>query len=234
MGQSKQLFELQEIQQSIKIKIEELQKVTDLLDESEALIRARSEHAELRERMDDLNRQQHAIEWDIDDVRTKIAPAEEKLYSGNVTNPKELANLQHEVELHKAKQTKHEDTALELMEQIENNNKNLTASESHLILIEKQWKQEQKQFLKEQTKLKRELTSLEQKELSMIGHINPSILDIYKEVCDNRQGNAVARVANGMCMGCRINLSLAELQRARVDEQLIMCSYCGRIIYLPS
>ena len=72
-----------------------------------------------QERLEGLKHQQHTAEWEIDDINTKIATAEESLFSGRIKNPKELASLQQEVEMFKTRRGQLEEKALGVIDKVE-------------------------------------------------------------------------------------------------------------------
>ncbi len=119
MSVASQLYQLQEIDTEIESNERTLAQLTAQLGESPALIKARSELASEQKHLEELKQQQRSLQWEVDDVSQKLAKEEEKLFSGRITNSKELSNLQHEVETMKAKRSKLEDQELDIMGQTE-------------------------------------------------------------------------------------------------------------------
>jgi len=76
------------------------------------------------------------------------------------------------------------------------------------------------------------LASLEQRREDLAARIDAASLELYQDLRQKRQGRAVAKVEQGMCQGCRLVLSMTELQRARISQELVQCSSCQRILYL--
>ena len=89
-----------------------------------------------QQRLDELKHQQHSAEWEIDDLTSKITTTEEQLYSGRITNPKELANLHHEVNALKANRDQLENKALEIMDQVEQAEASVATTSSELKKLE--------------------------------------------------------------------------------------------------
>ena len=98
--------------------------------------------------------------------------------------------------------------------------------------IEREWHENQQKLSKQQTELEAELAKLEQKREMLAGQIDSVSLDLYEEVRRAKQGQAVAKVMQGRCQGCRISLPVSDQQRARMGQELAQCSNCGRILYL--
>jgi predicted nucleic acid-binding Zn-ribbon protein len=98
--------------------------------------------------------------------------------------------------------------------------------------IDENWRQEQSSLLREQSELMASLASMEQRRGELAARIDAASLELYQDLRQKRQGRAVAKVEQGMCQGCRLVLSMAELQRARISQELVQCSSCQRILYL--
>jgi predicted nucleic acid-binding Zn-ribbon protein len=232
LSQAKQLYNLQEIDLHLDTKRDMLAGVEGQLGESQALIAARDAVEQEKQRLAELEKEQQAAEWAVEDTANKTKLLEEKLYSGKTSNLKELAGLQHEVEHLKSRQSQQEDRALELMSQVEAARDRLKAGSRETEHIEAQWRQQQEQLLKEQAALTADLAALDQERGDMAARIPSSDMELYEILRRNRQGQAVARVEQGMCQGCRISLPMSELQRARSGEELVQCGSCERILHL--
>src|SRR5687767_13626773 len=68
----------------------------------EPLNEARQRFASAEEALAALQKEQRRLDAEIQNLTAKIAPEEKRLYSGSVTNSKELQNIQHEIDLLKA------------------------------------------------------------------------------------------------------------------------------------
>ena len=230
MSVAKQLYQLQEVDVELESAEQALQQVAGRLGESKEVVRARDRLASEQQRLEELKRQQHSLEWEIDDLGTKLTDIEQKLYSGSIGNPKELANFQHEVEGMKLRRSRLEDKTLDIMDQVEQSAASVGATSSELKTLEDRWQSEQKQLSAEAEQLKTTLSGLEQKRQRLSAEIDPEVVELYCEL-KKKKGTAVARVEQGMCRGCRISLFATELQRAR-SGSLTQCSSCGRILFL--
>lgn len=230
MSVAKQLYELQEVDLELESREQALGQVAAQLGESQAVLSARDRLASEKQHLEELGHKQHSLEWEIADVTTKIAGAEEELYSGRTKNPKELANLQHEIEALKAKRSELEDRTIEVMEQVEAATASVGAMERELETLEAEWRAGQEKLSADKEHLEAELVSLKQKRDTVSSQVDSEVVDFYSEL-KKQKGTAVARVEQGVCRGCRLSLSNAELQRAR-GGSLMQCSSCGRILFL--
>jgi len=227
---TKQLYQLQEVDQALNASIKTLERITSQIGESQGVLKVKGELALEHQCLEKLKREQHAGEWGIDDLRVKITAAEESLYSGRITNPKELSNLQHEVEGLKLRRNQLEDRTLGLMEQVDRAEANVSSLKIRLNTLEAEWSQRQEKLSSEAEKLRASISELEHKRELLLADIDSEAVSIYQELKKQR-GQAVAKIAQGICGGCRISLPMTLLQRAR-SGNLIKCSSCGRILFL--
>jgi len=231
MGVAKQLYQLQEVDLEIEANEQTLNRLVSQLGKNQTVVEAQAKLDSEQRRLDDLKRRQHSAEGDVDDLVTKITTAEEQLYSGRIRNPKELTNLQHEVDLLKAKRDQLENKALEIMDQVELAEASVAASGNEFNKLETEWHSQQQQLSTDIEVLQSKLSELRQKRQLLSAEIDPQAVGVYDKL-RKQKGQAVAKVEQGICRGCRISLPSSELQQAR-SGNLVQCSSCGRILFLP-
>lgn len=207
-----------------------LRQVAGKIGESEKVVRVRSRLASEQQHLEELRHQQHSLEWEVDDLGTKIAKIEQKLYGGSIGNPKELANFQQEAEGMKLRRGQLEDKTLDIMDRVERAAASVDTTISELEKLEDKWQSEQQRLSAEAEQLKSTLSELGQKRQRLSSDIDTEMVELYQQL-KNQKGTAVARVEQGMCRGCRISLSASESQRVR-SGGLTQCSSCGRILFL--
>ncbi len=231
MNVAKQLYQLQEVDLEVEAAEQELRRLNSQLGENRVLIEAQSRLTAEKHRLDELKHQQHSAEWELDDLVNKISVAEEQLYSGRIRNPKELTNLQHEVEILKAKRDQLENKALAIMDQVELAEAEVASASNEFNRLEAEWHRQQEQLSHEIDTLKNKLSELGQKRQLLSAEIDPQAVALYDKLRKQKK-QAVAKVEQGICRSCRISLPFSELQQAR-SGNLVQCSSCGRILFLP-
>jgi predicted nucleic acid-binding Zn-ribbon protein len=230
MNVAKQLYRLQEVDLEIESGERALEQVTSQLGDSQAVIKTEKQLELEQKHLEELSRQQRSAEWEIDDITTKLAAAEEQLFSGRVKIPKELTNLQHEVEAFQSRRNQLEEKALEIIDRVEQSEAEVAKIESELGKLKADWQRQQKQLTDEMERLKATLADLRDKRQRLVGEIAPPAFEFYQTLRKGK-GMAVARVEQGICRGCRISLPTTDLQQAR-SGNLVQCSSCGRILFL--
>jgi len=230
MSVTQQLYELQAVDLELESQEQALRRLEGQLGESEAVLKLRRRLDAENQRLEELRRNQHSLEWEIDDIAGKIVKGEEELYSGRIKNPKELASLQQDMEMLKGRRGELEDGVLAIMEQTEAATANTGTLGGELKTMEAEWRSRQQELAAELTQLKTLLASLRKKREALTAGIDSETVGFYDEL-RRQKGTAVVGVEQGICRGCRISLSNADLQRAR-SGKLMQCSSCGRVLFL--
>ena len=230
MSVANQLYQLQKLDLELESNEQALEQIVSQLGESETVVRVQNKLTLEHQRLEELRHQQHSAEWEIDGLSNKTSVAEEKLYGGRIGNPKELANLEHEVETLKARRNQVEDKALAIMEQVEVAAASVASKSSELKALEAEWRNQQRELSAGMEQLKTILSELNYKRQLLLAKIDPQAVELYNELKKQKRA-AMAEVEQGICCGCRISLPITDLQRVRSDS-LVRCSSCGRILFL--
>jgi predicted nucleic acid-binding Zn-ribbon protein len=225
------LYQLQEVELEIEANEQALQQIEGQLGESDTVVKARNKLAAEKQRLEELEREQRSLGWDIDNLNNKIKVIQEKLYGGRIHNTKELTDLQHEGEGLTAQRNQLEDRSLAIMEQTELTTKNIDLLSNELKAREDEWQGQQQRLATDLAQVKNALAGLNEKRRQMAAGVSPEVLQIYEKL-RKQKGKAVVKVEQGICRGCRISLSVSEIQRAR-GGTMVCCSSCGRILFLP-
>jgi predicted nucleic acid-binding Zn-ribbon protein len=230
MTLAKILFDLQQIDLDIQGEQEALDDIDRRLADNEVLLKAKAELVAATEHLAEVEKQQRDAEWEVEDLRNKVAGISDKLYSGRTKNPKELVDLEKEAGVLKANLGQKEDTLLDLMAETEAVQDKIKLHKERVQKLEEERKREQESLSQQQAKSKKWLSGLDRSRQALISEIAPETLDLYQGI-RSRKGQAVVKIEQGRCHGCHLNLSMNELHRARAGV-VTQCSSCGRILYL--
>jgi len=230
MSYARNLYNLQQIELEIESLESRVAAVNARLKDRRALVEAAARLEAAQSRLAELEKRQHSLDWEIDDIGGKLAKESEALYSGRIRNPKELSSLKAEVDALKAKKDSLEDEDLELMEEAETAAAAVASRQEELRKLEAERQIDNQQLAAELEKLNSSLEELKAKREQALAAVSRETAAIYCEL-KKQKGRAVAVVEQGVCRGCGLSLSSAWLQRARGSE-MVRCSSCGRILFL--
>jgi predicted nucleic acid-binding Zn-ribbon protein len=170
-------------------------------------------------------------EAEVESQRIKIEQAEASLYSGQVKNPKELQDLQMDVASLKKHLTTLEERELEAMVRAEETQNALDEANDRLQQVQANLKDQNRDLTSESNTLNKDLERLEPERQAVIGTLTEVFLKTYKQLRQQKNGVAVASMAENSCSACGTNLTPSQHQKARQTNQLFNCPTCGRIIY---
>ena len=230
MTQIHQLYKLQETDVEIREKTKRLREVMAAQQESAALLAA-------RERMDtavaDLQERQgkhNDLSLELKGLRTKAKNSENRLYSGKVTNPKELTDLQNEIESLNRRGEILDEEVLEALLYLEDAQTEKTAAEAAYAEILSTWETNVVKYKAEQNEVALRIHKLMQLRKEQASAIDAASLNEYESLANKKNGIAIARVRVDMCLGCRLTVSANIVKRAQQGDKAYSGG-CGRILY---
>lgn len=227
-----ELYRLQEVDLELQSARDDLTDVQSRLGEPEELIEARRAAEECQEALRVAERDFKDREAEADEQGRKIEAPSQRMYEGKVTNPKELEDLQREVESLTRRRGALDDEALAAMERLDEAERALAEAQRHLEELTGTTGAEQDELRARQSTLEGEIASLEGQRAELAAGGDEALLDRYDELRAGRQGQAVAKVQGGSCQGCRILLPVNLIQRARAGDEVVQCNNCERILYV--
>ncbi len=224
------LFALQETDLALDSALARLGEIEEQVGESDELTSARSWLEAATENVRRLKSVQSDLEFEADDVRAKVGQVEGKLYSGQVTDSRELSDLDADLKSLKNNLQTREDTLLAALEQTEEGEAAAAQAQSILSAVEARWKDDQAHLLAEKAELEPEIERLRAVREEQSSRADRAALSLYDVLRDRRDGTAVAAVERGMCHGCRITLPRNIIQKARDPGAIVQCVSCERIL----
>lgn len=224
------LFALQETDLALDAALARLEEIEGQLGESEEITSARKWLQAATEYLRQLKSAQSDLEFEADEVRAKAGGVEAKLYGGEITDTRELSDLDADLKSLKSNLRAREDALLASLEQTEEGEAAAAQIQSNLSDIEVRWRDGQSHLLAEKADLEPEIARLRATREEQSGAVDRAALSLYDVLRERRDGSAVATVERGMCHGCRISLPRNIIQKARNAGALVQCVSCERIL----
>lgn len=172
-----------------------------------------------------------AAEETVSETRERLKRQETRLYAGQVS-AKDLGKAQQEIEHLRTLAASQEDALLTLMLEAEEAQ---AAAETRRRELAEALGAHEREHTETATKLEQATARLEQlrgERARQAAKSSPELLARYEVVRRAHGGRAVAEVRGGVCSACRVTLTPATLQRARIAADLPLCDNCGRILHL--
>lgn len=232
MSRSQQLYQLQLLDTQLDEANQELARIAAALSEDEALQQARAAVDKAGASLRKAQASMLDLELEVKSLTDKINQQEKMLYSGSVTSSKEAANLQEEVASLKRWHVKREELLLEAMVEVEELEEGTEQTQATLNLVQEQWAAIQAELHRQQEILIGRVSELQDRRPVLTSAIDAEDVEEYEALRPRKGGRAVAAVKNGVCQGCGMGASNANLTKARSDEELTYCDICGRILHI--
>ena len=188
-----------------------------------------------RIRVDDLTLAQRKAERDVESVRTRRRRDQERMDSGQVTNPKDLERMQHELVSLDRRIGVLEDEELEIMEQLEAAQAELARHEEELAAHDERIAALEAELGEKAARLDSELRVTMAERPSTVEGLPEDLLALYEKL-RAQYGIGAAELRARQCGGCRLTLDPAELSRIRKlpSDEVVRCEECSRILVRTS
>jgi len=170
------------------------------------------------------------LELELTSIEEKIKKDEERLYK-TISTQKELDSLNQELEYLSKERTAIEDKTLDIMEALDP-----LRNELPKILEEiNEVKTSLNDTLEKANEMEKELSDVLGEKESIrkekIKGIDQQILVRYETLRKAKRGRGLAKVVDGRCSECGVDLSLSLIEESKSTEKLLTCEHCGRIIF---
>jgi predicted nucleic acid-binding Zn-ribbon protein len=194
--------------------------------------RARDQHIASEMILSDLQREALRAEGDVEVVRQRVAKDEEMLNSGVINDPKQLSNLQHELESLAKRQLDLEDVELEVMERVEGAKAAVQVLVQQKIDFSTQLEAVSTELDSALAALTADLTEVHAERESLAAAMPAEFLALYEKIRKGHQGMGAAKLHRGQCEGCRLTIPPQELNaiKAAAPDAVIQCEECRCIL----
>jgi predicted nucleic acid-binding Zn-ribbon protein len=163
--------------------------------------------------------------------KLKSEQSESSLYSGTIKNPKELQDLQSEIQSLKSAISSFEETQLSQMIDLEEKEKTLHVADSELQAAVKEFESVLSTLVMEESKISIDLERLQQERNAVIEQITPVNYQVYLDLRKTKKGIAITLIEDGSCSTCGTTLTPSDCQNAKSPLNMVNCQSCGRILY---
>ena len=212
-------------------KLKSLPEIEQLLHIEKRVTAANDELSVVKSESDQIALELRRGEVDVETVTDRIKKDEARLSSGNAT-PKELEQLQHEVETLKKRQESLEEIELEIMirnDAVIARSNTLSTDLASLQTL----KDEISGRLQSATDdINKVIGDKNTARNVVAGKIEKALLDLYEKIRGNGGGVGAAALVGNKCNGCNLAINAVEMDRIKslAKDELLRCEECRRIL----
>ncbi|MEA3345808.1 MAG: C4-type zinc ribbon domain-containing protein [Chloroflexota bacterium] len=230
MASVRTLYRLQTVDQALASARERLREIEERLAGNEKLQALQRSVDSLESQVSRSRAQVRDLELEIQSLSEKMSDVHERLYGGQVTNPRELESLQDEMEYLGRRQRRLEDDLLEAMILLDEQAVELRDHQERLNQAAAEWQEEQTSLRDERAELEAQERQLKTQRSVLQEELQPEELSMYEDLRRRENGVAVVLLQDGACGGCGVRLPTSTVQQVRQAEDMQFCPSCGRIL----
>ncbi len=228
------LFRLQHVDLELARVSAQRAGLNDGTPERAAGVAAAERLAGLRAEIVDRQARLRILDLELQSVQSKQKKVEGDLYSGRISNPKELASMQDEVAALGRTRDHLEDEVLGLLDEVERLEPQEQEARAALSAAEAALTRQLQAFEQGAAAAERDLADLAAKRAQVATALDDDLIRRYDRLREAKGGVAIVAVRGGICEGCHI--TIPERFRRRLEENpdaLATCDGCGRILIVP-
>ena len=227
------LIRLQELENTVEDTRRTIEAIPSKLEALEGRVAARSEAVTTaRKRLDDNRAARLAIEKDLALVQSRLSKFKDQLMA--VKTNKEYQAMQKEIAVAEHEVRSLEDQILEQMLDADDQAAAATQAEKDRAAEQAAAEQQRVALDKEYHMLERHLEQSAEARSHLVKEIAPRALGMFEHVAKQRKGVALAEARHGHCAFCNVRLRPQVFNDIRLNDSLIQCESCLRILYYVS
>jgi predicted nucleic acid-binding Zn-ribbon protein len=180
----------------------------------------------------DLQRAQARIDADVEQVRARMGRDQQRMDTGAVSSPKELEQLQHEIESLRRRQSSLEDDELEIMAQVE-------AKEVVVAALRREQQESSEAFTSAtaskadaEERAAIEAADLRGQRADHVAALPADLLKLYDKLRADGLSVAAAKLHRRTCQGCHMELPSTDLgaMAAAPEDEVLRCESCRAVL----
>jgi uncharacterized protein len=209
------------------------------LPERDALARAEADAAAVAARLattraerDGVARDEQKLDDDARSLAAKANEVETKMYSGEISSPRELQAMQSDVESLRKHQRNVENRELELMETREPLDATLVELEQHRLVLEGELERIRRTLADAEAVITAEAREERAAREGIAAGIDERLVKEYERCRAQAHGVGVARLVGTTCQGCHLSIPAIEAEHIKktAGDPLAYCDNCGAIL----
>ena len=224
------LYRVQELELDIIARTERIKSINVEMAGDAALEEARANFAVAKEAHQDAAKRATEHEHEIRAVVEKRSNSEATLYGGAVTNPKELQDLQMEVEALSRRKLTLDDEMLHLILERDDLGEKLEAVQADLSELTEAREEANIELQEEKDELTAAVNEKLAERKSQIAEINPDLFKTYIRMRAPKANRPLAALKDNACTSCGIEQNVVVINAISRSDGIVHCQNCGRIL----
>ena len=220
--------------QTVDLKIQEMERAKEEIPQriaslEEELGKEEEKVKAERSELEKLQKERRQKEKDLEEEVDRVKKTEARVFE--IKTNKEYQAVLKEIEAAKRLNRQREEEILGILERLEELQAQLGKREKALEARRKEYQREIAELKQKQASFDAEMADEVRQREAQEKQIPRELLNKYHMLLEKRQGVAVARVINGACQACNMNLRPQLYIELQKQDTLIACPNCNRILF---
>ena len=232
MNQRTFIYQLQIIDHELDKNEKRLSEIKNTLADNKDIQKIEQEISTLDLDLKNQNQKFNKISDQARSIQDKKSKSEQSLYDGSIKHPKELQNVNSEIDSLKKRISVLDEQLLELMYLIEDLEEKIKIKKDfYQSLINK--KHAEKEVLQiEIDEIEKENKKLNIEKIPIQNHIDNDFLLMYEKLRKSKNKIAISLIIDNACSICGNSLAPMEIQKAKSSTDDVFCPVCKRFLYI--
>lgn len=215
------IYNLLREKEEIPLKIAEFQKKFD--DKKTTL-------TNLEEKAKSLSVKRKEEELDLASKEENVKKLTNQLFS--LKTNKEYQTMLEQIAGLKTDASVLEENILKIMEEQDVLKEEVNKEKSYLTEEEKKLQEEKKKFDERIKEIGYTLNELVSKRSQVVPSVDKRIFSNYERILKGKDGLALVKIKDFSCQGCFMNVSPQVVNEIKMEDKIIFCEFCSRILYI--
>ena len=230
MSEVAALYRLQELELNIIERAKRIKAINAQLEDDVALREAEADDEERQAALEAAEARVRDMELEIASAVDKRHSAETRLYSGEVTHPKELQDMQMEVEALTRRKSVLDDELLKLNTERDDFRGKAEDAAARCNQAREEHERDSKALLDEKATLKDSVNQLLAQRKASVAAIPEQAFQTYNSMRVAKSNRPVAVLKERACTICGIEQNYIVITAISRGDDLVNCQNCGRIL----
>ena len=201
-----------------------------LADADARLADAQARLDSARQRLKENQDAKRDLEKDAAVFQTRLSKYKDQLAA--VKTNREYQAMQHEIVAASTELGGVEEKVLERMIEADTITADIKSAEAALAVEQKAINAEKAVMAQELTVVEKALAEASGKRTALLAQMDPHVVSKFSQVAKFKKGVAMATATrDGLCSACHVRLRPHVFQQIRLNETIIQCESCQRILY---
>ena len=224
------LFRLQELELEILERAKRIKAINAQLEDDAALREAEAANEEAQAALEAAAARVRDLELEIAAAADKRLDAEARLYSGEVTNPKELQDMQMELEALTRRRSALDDELQRLVSERDEFQSKAEDADARCSQARAERELESKELTEEKQSLTDDVSQMLARRKTSVAAIPQQAFQTYNSLRAAKSNRPVAVLRDNACTICGIEQNYIVITAISRGDDLVHCQSCGRIL----